>query len=132
MREDSGNYRFYNANPRGLVRASDCVFRAVSLALNISWDQAFMELTEVALELKDSPNSYRVFEEYLKRKGFDKQKQLRKANGKKYRVYEFAEKFKKGTYLVRMTRHVTVVKDGYVYDTWDCRGYVSGNYWIVD
>ncbi|WP_019132200.1 hypothetical protein [Peptoniphilus obesi] len=131
MREDSGNFRFYNANPRGLVTAADCVFRSVSLAFDISWEEAFLELTELAMEIKDSPNSYRVLEKYLENKGYKKEKQLRKTNGKKYRLYEFAEKFPEGTYLVRMTRHISVLKDGYIYDTWDCRPLIAGNYWKI-
>nr|WP_308592824.1 hypothetical protein [uncultured Criibacterium sp.] len=124
-------YIYHNQNPKNLQRAADCVFRATSFAFGITWEQALRELTQVALQVKDAPNSKRVLEKYLKLKGLEKQKQPVKSNNKKYKVREFCNKFSTGTFIVKTARHLTVVKDGYIYDTWDCGEKCVGNYWRV-
>ena len=35
--------------------------------------------------------------------------------------YDFVEKYPKGTYILKMTGHITVVVDGVLYDLWDSR-----------
>lgn len=124
----TSKFKLHNQNPRQLKRTSDCAFRAISFALGITWEDALKELTEVALKVKDPPNSKKVIEKYLKLKGFEKQKQPRQIENTKYTVNEFCDFKPQGTYLVTVAGHITVVKDGHIYDTWDC-GYKSvGNY----
>lgn len=131
MRQSKGNYEFYNANPKNRLNASDCVYRAISLALDITWEEALKELVEIALKLKYSPNSDKVIEVYLKEKGYVKEKQPRKVDNKKYTTYEFAQEENIGTYIIRQAHHLTVVKDGLIYDTWDCQRKSVGNYWKI-
>lgn len=131
MRESRGRYKFHNENPKNLLRASDCVVRALAFTLDKKWDNVLRDLTEIALELKNTPTSDQVFEEYLKRQGYPKERQLRKEDGTKYTVDEFAEYKDEGTFIVRVAGHLTSIKDGYVYDTWDCRHKTTGNYWKI-
>ena len=37
-----------------------------------------------------------------------------------------------GTYLVTMDGHITVIRDGVVYDTFDCRDRIIKNAWVVE
>lgn len=46
-------------------------------------------------------------------------------------IGEFAEEYNKGTYLVTMAGHITVVKDGIVYDTFDCRDRQIWDAWKI-
>ncbi|MDO5714907.1 MAG: hypothetical protein Q4Q07_10785 [Tissierellia bacterium] len=131
MRESKGRFKFYNANPRNLVRSADCVFRALALALDVSWEEALEQLTEVAIKVKDAPNSDRVIEEFLKKRGYQKEKQMRKADNTKYTTDEFCKKMNEGVYVIRVAKHVSVIKDGFIYDTWDCRYKTVGNYWKI-
>ena len=49
-------YEFYNPNPHN-KSVGDCVIRALSKALNKTWDETFIDLFTVAFELKDMPSS---------------------------------------------------------------------------
>ena len=40
-------YKFYNANPRGNF-VNDCTIRAISLAEGKTWDETYMELSDIA------------------------------------------------------------------------------------
>ena len=66
---------------------------------------------------------------YLEGLGWSKQKQPRKPDGKKYTGSEFVGFFK-GTAVANIGGgHVTCIKDGKVWDTWDCTDGCIGNYW---
>lgn len=131
MRENRERFIFHNENPRNLVRASDCVIRALANAMDKEWDDVLKELTDVALEIKDSPTSDKVIEKYLQRLGYTKERQLRKEDNTKYTVDEFARYKDKGNYIIRVAGHLTSVKDGYIYDTWNCSRKTTGNYWKI-
>lgn len=55
MRESEGRYVFHNENPKGLLRASDCVIRALAFALQKQWEEVLRDLFEISLEIKDTP-----------------------------------------------------------------------------
>ena len=44
-------------------------------------------------------------------------------------VWEFIEEYPRGTYLVTMPGHITVIKNGTLYDTFDCRNRRMWNAW---
>ena len=70
------------------------------------------------MEMGGYPNIKPVYEEYLKRKGWVKQKCPRDFNNKliKLRDWLFND-----TAVVSNSGHLTCVKDGAVHDLWDCR-----------
>lgn len=47
-------------------------------------------------------------------------------------VGEFAEDNVYGTFLITMNGHITILKDGYIYDTFDCTDRIIKDAWIVD
>lgn len=130
-RQDKGRFKYHNENPRGLKRAGDCVVRALAKGLEKDWETVYQGLALLGLELKDMPSADRVYEEYLKLDGFEKQKQPRKANNLKYTVEEFAAENPIGTYIVRIAGHLTVINKGFIYDTWNCSYKSVGNYWEI-
>ena len=139
----------YNNNPKG-VKANDCVVRAIALATNQDWDKVFTDLCEIAFKKKRMPNDKQIYEYYLKKLGYEKQKQPRAtyyADGyrdtyKKYTIDEFITdlNFKKNVmrehdiYIITVANHMTCVKyqgiDFDIYDTWDCSNKTISNYWI--
>ena len=130
-RQSKGKFKFHNMNPKNSLSSPDCVIRAISNATEKTWDEMYIGLCEVGLKLKDVPNSSKVYEKYMKNLGYDKQKQPRKEDGKKYTVNEFCELHPKGNYVCKIAKHVTVVKDGFFEDTWDCGSKTVGNFWKI-
>lgn len=128
-RKSNDWFSFHNENPKDKVTAQDCVVRALGYA-NDGWDNVFKDLSKIAYEVKNTSNSDEVMEKYLALKGWEKQKQPRKSNNKKYTVKEFAKKHKDEVVIVRITQHITVIDCGTIVDTWDCSRGIVGNYWI--
>lgn len=122
----------FNANPKGR-KTGDCVVRAICTALNESWEDTYRGMLDVALETGYAISCKDNFAEYLRRKGYDKQKMPKKPSGKKYTIREFCDELAKSkyTYIINIANHVTVVRNKNVYDLWDCSGKSVLNYWII-
>lgn len=106
-------YKYYNANAKGNF-VNDCVIRAMSVAEDMSWDETYEKLSDIAQEQGILLDDINFVEQYLD------ERYPRKCHYAKT-VEEFIEEYPKGTYLVTMPGHITVVKDGTLYDTFDCR-----------
>lgn len=106
-------YKFHNANARGNF-VNDCVVRAISVAENKSWDETYEELSDIAQEEGILLDDVNFVEDYLDEK-YDRQCHYSKTVG------EFLEEFPTGTYLITMKGHITVIRNGVLYDTFDCR-----------
>ena len=122
----------FNANPKGR-KTGDCVIRAICTALNESWEDTYKGMLDVALDTGYAISCKDNFTEYLKRKGYVKQKMPRKLSGKKYTVSEFCDELAKvrTTYVISIAKHVTVVRNRNLYDLWDCSRKSVLNYWII-
>lgn len=131
-RRSKDNFIFHNENPKGLLSAADCVIRAISKGIGKSWEQVLEDLLQIALKVKDTPTSDRVYGKYLEDLGYPKQKQPRKKDNTKYTTDEFAKKFNKGIFIISLANHLSVVIDGKIYDTWNCSNKSVGNYWEVE
>ena len=105
---------------------ADCVVRSITIALDQPYRGTFIEMMELGLEMGGYPNIDPVYEAYLKSKGWVKNKCPRDINGKliKLRDWDFG-----GTAVVLNSGHLTVVKEGAVHDTWDCRYRPVNSYW---
>lgn len=124
-----------NKNPKGR-RTGDCSTRALCNVLNISYDDALRLQIEESLKCYYDPTSKQVIERVLKKFGWIKMAQPKKANNSKYEVRELdqllTDKQMKDGVLVTVANHHTCVRDGYVEDTWYC-GYKSvGNYYVKE
>lgn len=42
---------------------------------------------------------------------------------------EFAQKNKKGTFVLQVANHIITCQDGYYYDIWDCGNHSLYGYW---
>lgn len=116
-------YKFYNANSNGNF-VNDCVVRAVSAAENTSWNESYEKLSRMAQEEGTLLDDVIFVEGYLDRN-------YRVVPHYSKTVGEFAEEYPNGTYLVTMEGHITVVIDGIVYDTFDCRDGIIWCIWEV-
>lgn len=128
-RKSNDHFNFHNENPKGCLTAQDCALRALGYC-NDGWDNVYKELSEIGFEIKNTFNSNKCVEEYLKRHGWDKQKQPRKSDGRKIKLQDFARAHKDdGKIFVGIANHWTCVDGGYIIDTWDCGEKCVGNYW---
>lgn len=114
-------YVFYQPNPRR-NNVGDCVIRALSLILNQSWDDTYLDLAIVyGFNLKDMPSANYVWGAYLKDKGFKRQA-IPNTCPDCYTVKDFCRDHPTGSYVVATESHVIAVSGGDYYDSWD-----SGN-----
>lgn len=123
----------YNANPKG-KKTGDCVIRAISTALNETWEETYRGMLEIAIETGYAISCTENYSEYLKRKGYKKQKMPKKENNKKYTVAEFADTLAKPStsYIINICNHTTLIKNKKLYDLWNCGRKSVLNYWIIE
>ena len=110
-------YIYYNANPLGR-QTDDCVKRALSKALDYSWDRVHVELAVMALAKAGIETENDIWGEYLERKGFDRYP-IPDTCPFCYTIKDFCNDNPNGTFIIGTGSHVVCVIDGDYYDTWD-------------
>lgn len=119
-----------NVNPKNR-KTPDCVIRALTVATGKAYADIYRELFDVSLETGYMLNEKRVEDKVLQKHGFVKHKQPRKADNTKYTIGEIDKLTgKKGIVVIRCAHHLTVVVDGVLIDTWDCRSKCISNYYV--
>ncbi len=118
---------FYNPNPIN-NRVGDCTVRAISKALNQSWETTFIGLVLEGYMLCDMPSANHVWGAYLKRNGFVRDA-LPNTCRDCYTVADFCKDHPAGTYILAIDGHVVCVCDGKFYDTWDSGNEIPIYYW---
>ena len=123
----------YNANPKGR-KTGDCVIRAICTALQMSWEETYIEMLRVALETGEAISCKENYTEFLARRGYKIQKMPRRSDNTKYTVREFVDELAKPNkiYILNLANHVTVIENNKLYDIWDCSRKSVGNYWVID
>lgn len=120
-------YIEYNPNPCGR-RVGDCAVRAISKALDMTWEGAFVTLALNALQMCDMPSSDSVIGATLRQNGF-----IRKAIPNScpdcYDAEEFCREFPTGIYVVFFGGHTACIKDGDLFDAWDSSREIIQYYW---
>lgn len=111
-------YSYYNPNPLNNNRVGDCVVRAISKALDMSWEDVYVELTLQGYMMGDLLSSNGVWGAYLKAKGFEREIVPFECPDC-YGLLEFANEHPNGTYVVGTGSHAVCVKSGIIYDAWD-------------
>lgn len=106
----------YQNNPFGL-RVGDCVIRAISKALDKSWEETYIDLCVQGFMMGDLPNSNAIFSAYLRHKGF-KRRTIEDCP-ECYDVENFCEEHKKGIFVLGTGSHAVAVIDGNYFDAWD-------------
>ena len=123
-------YINYNANPKGL-KTGDCVIRALSKATGKSWDEVYTELFEIAFKKKRLPNEDSVYKAFLKNNNFIESPARRNEFGKMISVEEFSKSVDADTmYIIHTRRHLTVVFNGDIYDTWNTSRQTAGKFYF--
>lgn len=117
-------YKYYNANSHGNF-VNDCVIRAIAVAEDQSWGDTYDDLSRIAKKngiLLDDVNFVDPLLDF-------RYQRLKIYPGDT--VQDIIQDYPYGTYLATMDGHITVIKNGIVYDTFDCRNRIVKNVWVV-
>lgn len=110
-------YVYYNPNPHS-KSVGDCVIRAISKAMNYSWDQTYLELCIQGYLMKDLLDSNRVWDSYLRGCGFTR-KIIPDTCPDCYTVRDFCKDHPYGIYILATGKHAICVIDGDHYDSFN-------------
>lgn len=119
-------FKYCNINPEG-KRVGDCVIRAISLALDIPYD-------EVLSILYTNSNYFNC--DMLVRDCYSKVLSedfgLPKFKGMGKTVREVIEDFNDSILIIRIENHLTASIGGVVYDIWDPSEEIVDVFWVVE
>lgn len=123
-------FKYHNANPKNNF-TGDCVARAISVAMGITWEEAVRDMTDHAISKGYMFNDKKNIKSYLKSHGWVKCKEPRDVFNKKI----IAEDYLIDNYFSRAivnlgTRHIAAIIDGQIWDTWNSSHEVIHSYWL--
>lgn len=117
----------YNPNPTGRS-VGDCSIRAVSKALDVDWETAYVMVCANGFGMGDMPSSDSVWGAVLRQNGFYRQS-IPDSCPNCYTVEDFCRDNPKGVFVVGFGGHVATVKDGNLYDSWDSSNEIPVYVW---
>ena len=118
---------YFQPNPCDRV-VGDCTVRALSAALNITWEEAYSLTASAGYKMCDMPSADAVWGAVLRQYGFYR-KSIPNICPDCYTVEDFCEDFPVGIYVLSLGGHVTTIIDGDIYDSWDCSQEIPIYYW---
>lgn len=121
-------YVYYNPNPVGRESVGDCSVRAISKALDISWEDAYAKLAVNAFRMGDMPSSNSVISSVLRMNGFYREN-LPCIHNDRYSVRDFARNNPRGVYVLGTGTHVVTVIDGDWFDSWNSGDEIPQYFW---
>lgn len=122
------HYVHRNANRLG-KDVGDCVVRALSVALNQSWNETYDGLAAKGKQLANMPSANAVWDAYLRDKGFTR-RAIPTYYPEDYSVEDFCADNPRGIYILALDGHVIAVIDGEYYDSWRSGAEIPQYYWF--
>ncbi len=114
---------YLNLNPNG-VKEEDCVTRAITLISGLPYEKVYDKLWLTA-ELYECDTLCKFcYSNFI-----TNVLKYKEVNSHNLTVEEFADLHPHGSYLVRVNGHLTAIKNGNVYDIWDCRDEICDIVW---
>lgn len=123
-------YEFYEPNP---VRtgAIDCSTRALTKALDISWERAYVMKSLNGFLMGNEGVADEVWGSILREHGF-KRRLVPDSCPACYTVEDFCKDHPDGIFVVKSEDHVATVRDGILYDSWPSQNKVVIYYWYKE
>lgn len=144
---ETDTFKFFNENPHNKF-TTDCVIRAISGGLEMSYNDVVMELAALQCKTGFDPSENKAIDRYMKSKGWVRVKQPRKDDNTKYTGKEFCRWLSEnypngeaGNVVCNIGGHHTAVikpiKDGKGYrykvvDTWNSTRGCIGCCWTKE
>lgn len=126
--EDTRFFHYFNANPKG-KHTDDCVIRAICLALGKDYNEVLMDMAQLQIKTGYSIGSDQLTQKYLEANGWIKRSQPRTSEGKKVRGKVWLKSATETQIVSIGSHHLTCIKDGKVWDIWDCTDDCVGVYY---
>ena len=120
-------YRYYNPNPTGIA-THDCVIRAISAVLDISWDDAFDLIADRAKAMGQTMDDNAVYGSLLRQRGFVRAI-IPNSCPDCYTAEDFALEHPHGVYVLGFDGHVAAIIEGEIWDSWNSSRLVPTYYW---
>ena len=117
----------FNNNPYG-KRVGDCAVRAVSVALNIPWESAYVLIALKGYLMADLPSSDAVWGATLKDHGFNRYV-VSNTCPDCYTADDFCKDHPEGIYVLGFGGHVATSVNGRLMDSWDSSNEYPQFYW---
>ena len=120
-------WKHFNNNP---VQRSvgDCAIRAVSVALGITWEEAYALVAVAGFSMGDMPSSNSVWGAVLRQHGFYRSA-IEDGCPDCYTAEDFTRDHPVGVFVLGFGNHVATVVDGVLYDSWDSSQEIPQYYW---
>lgn len=118
----------YNPNPVPHNRVGDCVIRAISKALDQTWEESYIGVCLKGFEMGDMPSANHIWGAYLRDHGFTRHV-IPAEDIDRYTVSDFSADHPDATYVLGLDGHVVCVKDGDWYDSWQSGNEIVNYYW---
>ena len=122
-------WKEYNPNPCGR-KTGDCSVRALCAALDMTWEDAYIEMVIEGLSMCEMPSANRVWGAVLENHGF--KKKLIPCEYKCYTTEDFAGEHFKGIYVLGFGNHVCTIRDGIIMDAWDSSREIPLYYFVKE
>lgn len=119
----------FNNNPVNR-RVGDCSVRALSLALNVGWEEAYLMSAINGYKMGDMPSSNSVWGAVLRQNGFYRQS-IPDTCPDCFSVKDFCKENPKGTFVLGTGTHVVTAIDGNYYDVWDSGDEIIAYVWYL-
>lgn len=117
----------YNVNPVS-ARVEDCAIRAVSVALDIPWDDAFDLIAYNAKAMGTVMHSDAAWGSVLRQHGFERDI-IPNTCPNCYTIWDFCKDHPKGRYVLGTGSHAVAVVNGNYVDTWDSGNEIPVYFW---
>ena len=117
----------YNPNPIS-NNVEDCAVRAVSVALGISWDDAFDMIAERAKQMGVMMHNNAAWGSVLRQNGFYRHI-IPNTCPDCYTAQDFCYDHPKGIYVLGFGTHTATAIDGCLFDSWDSSMEAPTYYW---
>ena len=120
-------WKKFNNNPVQR-NVGDCAVRAVSVALDVPWEDAYAMMAANGYQMADMPSSNAVWGSVLRQHGFYREV-IPNDCPDCFTAEDFANEHPDGIYVLGFGNHVATVVDGTIYDSWDSRNEIPIYYW---
>ena len=120
-------WKLFNNNPAGR-RVGDCAVRAVSVALGMSWEDAYNLIADAGFKMADMPSSDSVWSAVLRQYGFYRHA-IPNSCPDCYTAADFAADHPRGVYVLGFGGHVATIRDGVIYDAWNSSNEIPQYVW---